>query len=245
MTTPSHVVIWSADVDEPTLDRVLVPDLPLRLIKLDRLGLTRMGLPKIRAVQDLGFNVFADAKIAEIPDKVIEIAKLHLEYRPWMLNVMAGVCSSSLVSNDDPKKVDALKRFADACIAVDTKPCAVTVLTSKSDDMVLDEFNGRTPIEQVLYYAELLLNMGFTDMVCSPLEALAIRAEPRFDQMDLNCPGIRLPGSSSDDQARTDTPYGAIAAGVNRVVIGRDLTNGNLDENFARVAANLNPQEQP
>lgn len=91
MTNATDVVIWSADVDEATLDRVLVHDLPLRLIKLDRLGLTR------------------------------------------------------------------------------------------------------------------------------------------------------LPGSSADDQARVDTPFAAIAAGVNRVVIGRDLTNGDLSENFAKVDTNLNP----
>ena len=242
MTIASDVVIWSADVDEPTLDRVLVDDLPLRLIKLDRLGLTRMGLAKIGAVYDRGFEVFADAKIAEIPDKVIEIAKLHLEYRPWMLNVMAGICSSGLMTHEDPKKVDALKRFADLCRDVDTRPCAVTVLTSKTADMVLDEF-GRPPDEQVLFYAELLVEAGFTDMVCSPKEAQLIRSDQTFDGLQLNCPGIRLPGSSADDQARVDTPFAAVAAGVNRVVIGRDLTNGDLRENFAKVDANLNPQE--
>lgn len=241
MTNATEVVIWSADVDEATLDRVLVPDLPLQLIKLDRLGLTRMGLGKISEVQERGFKVFADAKIDEIPDKVIEIAKLHLEHRPWMLNVKAGVCSSGLMFTDDPKKVDALKRFADACLAVGTKPCAVTVLTSKTESMVLDEFNGRTPVEQVLFYAELMLAAGFTDMVCSPLEAEFIRSESVFDKLELNCPGIRLPGSSADDQARVGTPFSAIAAGVNRVVIGRDLTNGDLAENFNRIAANLNP----
>lgn len=241
MTKASDVVIWSADVDEATLDRVLVDDLPLRLIKLDRLGLTRMGLRKIAAIQERGFRVFADAKIVEIPDKVIEVAILHLAYRPWMLNVMAGACSSGLVLTDDPKKVDGLKRFADRCHAVGTKPCAVTVLTSKTDRLVAREFNERTPIEQVLVYAEMLLEMGFTDMVCSPLEAVAIRAEPRFNALQLNTPGIRLPGSSSDDQARVDTPAAAIAAGVDRLVIGRDLTNGNLAENFNRIAAHLNP----
>lgn len=243
MTVASDVVIWSADVDEATLDGALVDTLPLRLIKLDRLGLTRMGLHKIGAVQDRGFKVFADAKIAEIPDKVIEIAKLHLEFRPWMLNVMAGDSSTGFMVHKDPKKVDALKRFADECLKVGTRPCAVTVLTSKSDDMVLDEFNGRTAIEQVFFYAELMLAAGFTDLVCSPLEAEFIRSQSEFNKLELNCPGIRLPGSSTDDQARTDTPFGAVAAGVNRVVIGRDLTDGDLRENFAKVDDNLNPKE--
>lgn len=243
MTSATDVVIWSADVDEVTLDRVLVHDLPLRLIKLDRLGLTRMGLAKIGRVQNGGFRVFADAKIAEIPDKVIEVARLHLKYRPWMLNVMAGICSSGLMTHEDPKRIDALKRFADECLSVGTKPCAVTVLTSKSEGLVGDEFNGRTPIDQVLYYAEMLLQAGFTDMVCSPLEVTRIRADSRFDNLQLNTPGVRLPGSNAEDQERIDTPAGAIAAGADRLVIGRDLTNGDLRENFAKIAANLNPEE--
>jgi orotidine-5'-phosphate decarboxylase len=240
MTNARDVVIWSADVDEATLDGLLTADIELLYIKLDRLGLTRMGLPKIATVQDRGFKVFADAKIAEIPDKVIEIAKLHLEYKPWMLNVMATVLSTLDLSNADIKQIDALRRFADLCLEHGTLPCAVTVLTSKSEFAVKREFNGRTPIEQVLTYVELLLYAGFTDVVCSPLEAAAIRTESRFDGLMLNTPGIRLPGSSKDDQARVDTPAAAIAAGVNRLVIGRDLTNGNLSENFARIAANLN-----
>lgn len=159
-----------------------------------------------------------------------------------MLNVMANVLSTLDVSNEDVKKVDALKRFADLCREHGTLPCAVTVLTSKSEYAVGREFNGRSPIEQVLTYVEVLLDAGFTDVVCSPLEAAAIRSEPRFDSLSLNTPGIRLPGSSTDDQARVNTPAAAIAAGVNRLVIGRDLTNGDLDENFARIVANLNTQ---
>jgi len=184
-----------------------------------------MGLHKIAAVQDRGFKVFADAKIAEIPDKVLEIAKLHLVHRPWMLNVMAGICSTGIWAHEDRKKVDGLKRFADLCQITGTRPCAVTVLTSKSEDMVLDEFNGRMPEEQVLFYADLLLEAGFTDMVCSPREARLIRDNEEFDALELNCPGIRLPGSGNDDQARVETPLAAIAA-------------------FRRVDANLNPDHQ-
>lgn len=86
----------------------------------------------------------------------------------------------------------------------------------------------------------MLLLAGFTDVVCSPLEAEAIRAEARFDNLQLNTPGVRLPGSSTHDQDRVATPAQAIANGVDRVVIGRDLTEGDLFENFERIAAHLN-----
>lgn len=160
-----------------------------------------------------------------------------------MLNCMTGISSTGRWTDDDPKKVDGLKRFADACHQAGTRPCAVTVLTSKTDDMVAREFNGRTPIDQVLVYVEMLLEAGFTDVVCSPLEVPAIRAESRFDDLDLNTPGIRLPKSDMRDQARVNTPAAAIAAGATRLVIGSDLTNGDdFAANFQRIADNLNGQ---
>lgn len=240
MTNASEVVIWSADVDEDTLDRVLVKDLPLRLVKLDRVFLTRGGLAWISEVQDRGFKVFADAKIDEIPDKSFELAKEHLAYRPWMLNCMAAICSTGFAVHDDMKKIDGLKRFADACHNAGTKPCAVTVKTSKTPEMVAHEYNGQTPIEQVLIYVEMLHEFGFTDVVCSPEEVPAIRAESRFDHLDINTPGIRLPGSDARDQARVNTPFAAIAAGATRLVIGSDLTNGVLTDNFQKISDNLN-----
>lgn len=240
MVDVSRVVIWSADVDETTLDTLLTHTLPLRYIKLDRLGLTRMGLDKISAVQAQGFQVFADAKIDEVPVKVAELATDHLRHRPWMLNVMAAICSTGDFTDSDPRRTDGLKRFADLCHSAGTKPCAVTVKTSKTSAMVAYEYNGRTPIEQVQVYAEMLLSAGFTDMVCLAQEAAAIRAESRLQGLTLNTPGIRMPGSDVRDQARVYTPARALAAGADRLVIGQDLTEGNLIENFEHIATHLN-----
>jgi orotidine-5'-phosphate decarboxylase len=152
---------------------------------------------------------------------------------------MAGILSTGYVTHEDTNKVDALKRFADACHEVGTRPCGVTVLTSKSDDIVNAEFNGRSSIEQVLYYVEVLAQCGFTDVVCSPLEMEAICSESRFDKLDMNTPGIVMPGADQRDQARTNTPGKAIAAGATRVVVGSALTKGDPTENFKAIVANI------
>jgi orotidine-5'-phosphate decarboxylase len=141
-----------------------------------------------------------------------------------MLNCMAGALSNGLVMHNDLNMVDGLKRFADACHKAGVRPCAVTVLTSKQPNVVDAEFNGRDSGEQVLFYVDKLLAFGFTDVVCSPEEVALIRSEERFDGLNLNTPGVRRPGSSTDDQARTDTPFGAFKAGSDRIVSGRDLT---------------------
>lgn len=92
-------IIWSADnlTDKELLEIVTGADFPREkvAVKLDRLFLTKYGLAMIRRVQEeAGVAVFADAKIVEIPSKTLEIVKVHLEYQPWMLNVMAGICNT-------------------------------------------------------------------------------------------------------------------------------------------------------
>ncbi len=224
---PAERIIWSADVaDEATLMRIL-DDLPeLRVIKIDRYFVEGRDFGVFDRLRERGLMVFDDAKIVEVPSKGESLAEdRHLPHRPWMLNCMAGIESSDILDDPDPEKIDGLKRFADACHKVGTKACAVTVLTSKKEEVVRREFNGRSSIEQVLYYVELLLNCGFTDLVCSPQEVAAIRAESRFDVLETNSPGVRLAGSDTQDQARVDTPENLIVSGGTRMVVGRPLTN--------------------
>jgi orotidine-5'-phosphate decarboxylase len=237
---PIERIIWSADVpDEEILMGHLdhMPD--LRVIKIDRLFTTDVGLGIIDRLNDRGLLVFDDAKIIEIPSKVVGIAHKHLKHKPFMLNCMAGAQSSGVLIHEDLKKVDGLKRFADACLQVGTKPCGVTLLTSKTAEIVGHEFNGRDSIEQVLYYVEALLECGFTDVVCSPRELSIIRAESRFDSLCLNTPGIRPTGSDAGDQARVDTPEAALAAGATRLVVGRPITIGDPTENLKNIVASI------
>ncbi len=233
---PLDRIIWSADVvDEAALMAALDLMPNLRIVKIDRLFVTDIGLGVIDRLNDRGIKVFDDAKLIEIPTKLVGLAEKHLKHKPYMLNCMAGAQSTGILSADDPNLQEALKRFADACHKAGTKPCGVTVLTSKSPKVVASEFNYRTPVEQVLYYAEALLFSGFTDIVCSPQEIAAIRAERRFDELSLNTPGIRPAGSDKGDQARSDTPSAAIATGATRLVIGRPITNGVPAENLEKI----------
>lgn len=244
---PVDRIIWSADVKDKA-DLMAALDLmpELRNVKIDCLFLTGTDLTVIDRLNERGLKVFDDAKINEIPSKLEAIARKHLERKPWMLNCMAG-CVSSMVSYDkdqDRDKIDGLKRFADACYEVDTRSCGVTVLTSKTPEIVKREF-GRTSEDQVLEYVAMLLVCGFTDVVCSPKEVPIIRAESRFDVLDLNTPGIRPAGADQGDQARSDTPQGALAAGTDRLIIGRPITNGNPAENLRNIIASISMAAGP
>ena len=245
--TPEEVasrIIWSADVADEVvlLDRVV--DVEKLRVKVDRAFTERVtqlrdrdGRRVMLELKERGLEVFYDAKFVEIPSKLEELAQGAMFYKPWMVNCMAGCISNGVIEALKRDELDGLKRFADVCLKAGSRPCAVTVLTSKSDTIVADEFNDRSSIEQVLYYVGQMQRCGFTDVVCSPLEAAAIRADSQFDKMDVNTPGIQRPNADATDQARTDTLAGALQGGVTTGIIGRALTNGNLRENFDAIVA--------
>lgn len=237
---PLDRIIWSADEPDEAALMAKIEKMPaLRYIKIDRAFMEGRDFTIFYRLQGRGLQIFDDAKIIEIPSKMEELAKKHVVHKPWMLNCMAGGESSDILEDLDCEKVDGLKRFADVCNIAGVRACGVTVLTSKKQPVIQREFNGRTSQEQVLYYAELLLACNFTDIVCSPEEAKAIRSDARFNHMDLNCPGIRLPGEDAGDQARIDTPHGALASGVTRLVVGRPITVGDSAVNLQKFVDNI------
>lgn len=224
-------IIWSADVSSDFQLGFTLRDVehPIR-VKLDRLYARRHGDKIFLDLAKNGYQVFNDAKLIEIPSKLAELAEEEIKRtRPWMLNCMAGALSNGTSVADKREELDGLKQFAEICLENDVLPCAVTVLTSKATDkagnLLVDEFSGRKAVDQVLFYADYLVRFGFTDMVCSPLEAAAIREVPELRVLNLNTPGVRMPGDAVGDQARVATPGQAIKDGVARVVIGRPITN--------------------
>ena len=184
----------------------------------------------ISTLQEMGYAVFVDAKISEVPAKVLKILDTYVDYRPFMINVMAGGALSTGKSSDSNiNKVDCLKRFAERCEMYGIRSCAVTVLTSKAPDLVESEFCSRTPLQQVLWYVNKAYEYGITDIVCSPLECQEIRSHKEYDNLCLNTPGVRMLGTDVRDQARVTTPAQAIKLGANRIVVGSNLLEGEGD----------------
>ena len=223
---PYERIVWSADVPNMLTLLVLLEEMPqLTWVKLDRLFFERNGWSAYLALYALGKKVFDDAKLIEVPHKLEELAENRCKQaRPAMLNCMAHAISNGNY-DVDKGELDGLKRFSDVCHRHDVIPCAVTVLTSKTEEVVYDEFNQRFPRDQVLWYAEQLLKAGFGAMVCSPKEAQAIRKMREFDGIQLFTPGVRPAGSDRGSQARFTTPAEAISNGSDYLVIGGPITN--------------------
>ncbi|MCA9324499.1 orotidine 5'-phosphate decarboxylase [Candidatus Saccharibacteria bacterium] len=227
-------IIWSADVANLQTLAVVLDEISHPIwVKLDRLFTRQHGDEAFTMVRRMGHHTFNDAKLIEIPSKLEELAMVECTLtKPDMLNCMAG-CVSNGNYDDLDRELDGLKRFADICNYRGVAPCAVTVLTSKTNSVVNDEF-GCNSNNQVLYYVMQLIDAGFSDVVCSPLEAEMI-SQHFGGRIRMNTPGIRMPENAADDQARVDTPGNAVANGVHRVVIGRPITNS--DDPRATVEA--------
>lgn len=241
---------WSADVpDYETMVWYLDAMPELEWIKMDRAYAYKgesLGLKACDKLADRGLKVFGDGKFIEVPHKVGDMTDSWNRHPFAMVNCMGGALSTGFTPAEapDPGKVDGLYLFADKCRAANILPCGVTVLTSKSPEMVAKEFNGRTPVEQVLFYVEWMVKFGFTDIVCSAKEIKAILAVPEFVHLSLNIPGVRTPGADQNDQTRVDTPANAIKNGAKRVVCGTEITGkvireGDPAERFEKIVQHL------
>ncbi|MDP1708020.1 MAG: orotidine-5'-phosphate decarboxylase [Gammaproteobacteria bacterium] len=165
-----------------------------------------------RLVHD-GFEVFLDLKFHDIPNTVAKACAAAAELGVWMLNVHAlGGRKMMLAARD-------------AITASRTPPIliAVTVLTSMDEQALAETGVAGTVEQSVLRLATLAQQSGMDGVVCSPLEAPALR-QSLGAGFCLVTPGIRLPGGETGDQKRYATPAQALRNGADYLVIGRPIT---------------------
>ena len=99
---------------------------------------------------------------------------------------------------------------------------AITVLTSLDDDD-LHQMGYTVGVEKmVMYQTRAALEAGFDGVITSGLEAAMIR-ECAGPKLIIVTPGVRSAGVGKDDQKRVVTPEGAIKAGADYIVMGRQI----------------------
>jgi orotidine-5'-phosphate decarboxylase len=193
---------------------------------------TTAGPDVVRALVAKGDRVFLDLKFHDIPNTVAGSVAAAVGLGVWMVNVHASGGRSMLEA--------ALRAARDAAAqhALVTPPLviAVTVLTSVDAATLVSLGVSESPETQVVRLARMAQDAGLDGVVASPREVEAIRAAcgPSFV---IVTPGIRGGSAASgpDDQRRTATPAGALAAGSSHLVIGRPIT-GAPDPRHAAVA---------
>ena len=182
-------------------------------IKIGKELFVAAGPDVVHKVHERGFEVFLDLKFHDIPNTVAGACRSAARLGVWMMNVHASGGEAMLRAAREA--VDGLAR--------PPLLIGVTVLTSLTQaDLERVGYAGSL-IENVERLARLARACGLDGVVCSAQEARLIR-NATGDDFVLVTPGIRLPSSARDDQARTVTPVEAVALGADYLVIGRSIT---------------------
>jgi orotidine-5'-phosphate decarboxylase len=168
------------------------------------------GLDLARDLRRQGKSVFLDMKLLDIGNTVERAVDNAKELGVNMLTVHGH-------------DLKTLRAAVTGRGSSSLKLLAVTVMTNLTADDLKQQGSTMSPADLVLHRARLAYESGFDGVIASGQEASRIRAEtgPGFL---IVTPGIRLPGSSTDDQERVMTPDRAIAAGADHIVVGRPIT---------------------
>jgi orotidine-5'-phosphate decarboxylase len=172
----------------------------------------------VRDLRSLGFKVFVDLKLHDIPHQVEGACRTLTRAGAHMFTVHASGGTAMLEA-----AVKATTAAAEKFRARRPDVVAVTVLTSLDAEGLAAVGVTRTPIEQVEALAALAQAAGCDGVVCSPLEAAVVRSALGADALVVT-PGIRPAGEATGDQARTATPVEALEAGASHLVVGRPIT---------------------
>ncbi len=173
----------------------------------------------VRDLRALGFKVFVDLKLNDIPHQVRGACRILVRNGADMITVHASGGRAMLEAAAEEVAAAAAKFRVPKPALV-----AVTVLTSLDDDALAELGCVRTAAEQVAALAAIARDAGCDGVVCSPEEAAAMRAL-LGEEAYVVTPGVRPAWADAADQARVATPAEAIEAGASHLVIGRPITS--------------------
>ena len=186
------------------------------------------GKKGVKKINDLGVtNLMLDLKLKDIPQTVYKAIKALDDIRFGFLTIH-GQGGKSMI--DEAKK---------AAKEIKSKPSImiVTILTALNDNDLKDMGNNNTVVEQVEKLANVAKEMK-VGVICSGHEAKIVRKIIGPDLL-IFTPGIRMNNDNKNDQKRVCTPIESIKNGSNKIIMGRSLISGNIEENLSKVSNSL------
>ncbi|MFZ5719701.1 MAG: orotidine-5'-phosphate decarboxylase [Pseudomonadota bacterium] len=180
------------------------------------------GMTLARELKAAGKQVFLDWKLHDIGTTVQRAAA-----------VLAQSGCDFLTVHGEPQVMASAVRGKGAS---NLKILAVTVLTSLSDDDLVEmgyQETARALVERRIHQA---IAAGCDGVIASPREAELARRLGGKDFLVVT-PGVRPDWSAKNDQARAATPADALRAGASHIVCGRPITAANDPQAAARRVA--------
>jgi orotidine-5'-phosphate decarboxylase len=175
---------------------------------------TSEGPRAVQKLAGLGFDIFLDLKVHDIPNTVAgAVAAAAKLPRVRLVNVHAS------------GGVEMMRAAREAAGSGKSRPAvlAVTILTSLDAKALRSIGMSGSPASRATALAQLAKRAGMDGVVASAQEVKAIRRAcgPKFL---IVVPGIRPATTAANDQSRIARPAEAIKAGADYLVVGRPIT---------------------
>ena len=181
-----------------------------------------------RFLENFKSEFFLDVKLKDIPQTTLSA-----------MNSLKDLNKLRYITVHASGGLEMLKAVAKKAKQINKKisVLGVSILTSLNNKSIKDIGHTKTVEEIVLKQAGLIKKSGCKGIICSAHEAKLI--QKKYKNLFIVTPGIRLPGDSSNDQARVMTPKDAFKY-ASAIVMGRSLVSKNIKYNLKRLVDHLN-----
>ena len=187
------------------------------------------GKVGIKKFNEIGINnLMLDLKLKDIPETVYKAIKALDDIKFGYLTIH-GQGGKSMI-----------ERAKKAASEIKCQPniMMITILTALNDEDLKSIGNDNTVIEQVKKLAAVAKEMK-VGVVCSGHEAKIVRKIVGSNIL-IFTPGIRMISDNKNDQQRVCTPMESIKNGSDKIIVGRSITKGNIEENLKQISDSLN-----
>ncbi|MFH1577605.1 MAG: orotidine-5'-phosphate decarboxylase, partial [Candidatus Omnitrophota bacterium] len=194
----------------------------VKIFKVGSQLFTAAGGQAVSMIKGKGARVFLDLKFHDIPNTVANAVSAAVALRVFMLDVhIAGEAQMLKAAVQAAKNQSRHLKIKPPLIL------GITVLTSQK--------SGNRVSQLVLSRARLAKKCGLDGVVASAKEARLLRKNLGRD-FSIVTPGIRIKQSDHSDQKRITSPYQAVIAGSDYLVVGRPVIKA---KNPLAVAKNI------
>ena len=202
-------------------------DKDLFRLKVGKQLFTSQGPRAIDELKSLGFDIFLDLKLHDIPNTVSKSLANICNLGVWMSNIhLLGGREMIEEASSTVRKINS------EMILV-----GVTILTSLNENNLIELGFKSSSEEIALNLAKLGKENGIDGVVCSIEDTSGIKASMGSDFLSVT-PGVRML-QENDDQKRSGSIYDAIKFGSDYVVVGREITQAKDPEGVLKKIESL------
>ena len=209
------------EITKKVIDKIFTVKLGLEFFNAN-------GKEGVKKFNKIGVNnLMLDLKLNDIPQTVYKAIKTldDIKFDFLTIHAQGGIAM--------------IEKAKEAASKIKSQPkiLMVTVLTSLDDNDLKNMGNNNSVINQVEHFAKIAKEMK-VGIVCSGHEAKVVRKIIGSD-LQIFTPGVRMPNDNSNDQQRVCTPKESINNGSDKIIMGRSLISGNIEENLNQVEASI------